>query len=103
MSMNATGLSALVVDDDAGVRQTLRLCLEATGIRVLGVGTTKAALEALERGTDGATGSPLLVPYLGDAIAALREGRVPGETSRLPSVADSFEAHVTALRLTCRS
>lgn len=48
--MTETGLSALVVDDDAGVRQTLRLCLEATGIRVLGVGTTKAALEALDRG-----------------------------------------------------
>jgi len=62
-----------------------------------------AALENLERGTDGATGSPLLVPYLGDAIAALREGRVPGETSRLPSIADSFDAHVTALRLTCGS
>lgn len=41
---------ALVVDDDAGVRQSLRLCLEADGARVLGVGSTKAALEALERG-----------------------------------------------------
>jgi PleD family two-component response regulator len=33
--------SVLVVDDDAGVRQSLRLCLEAAGARVLGVaGTT---------------------------------------------------------------
>lgn len=42
--------SALVIDDDAGVRQSLRLCLEADGARVLGVGSAKAALEALERG-----------------------------------------------------
>ena len=57
------------------------------------------ALEALERETDGATGSPLLVPYIGDAVAALREGRVPGDTQRLPSIADSFDAHVTAMHL----
>lgn len=42
--------SALVVDDDAGVRQSLRLCLEADGARVLGVGSGDAALEALDRG-----------------------------------------------------
>ena len=41
--------SALVVDDDAGIRQSLRLCLEADGARVLGVGTAPAALEALDR------------------------------------------------------
>ncbi|MBX3025126.1 sigma-54-dependent Fis family transcriptional regulator [bacterium] len=40
---------ALVVDDDVGVRQSLRLCLEPTGARVLGVGSAAAALEALER------------------------------------------------------
>ena len=42
--------AALVVDDDAGVRQSLRLCLEAAGARVLGVATGRAALEAVERG-----------------------------------------------------
>jgi two-component system, NtrC family, response regulator AlgB len=42
--------TALVVDDDAGVRQSLRLCLEAAGARVLGVATGGAALEALDRG-----------------------------------------------------
>jgi two-component system, NtrC family, response regulator AlgB len=42
--------AALVVDDDAGVRQSLRLCLEAVGARVLGVATGRAALEALDRG-----------------------------------------------------
>ena len=41
--------AALVVDDDAGVRQSLRLCLEAAGARVLGVATGRAALEALDR------------------------------------------------------
>ena len=42
--------AALVVDDDSGVRQSLRLCLEAAGARVLGVATGGAALEALDRG-----------------------------------------------------
>ena len=42
--------AALVVDDDAGVRQSLRLCLEAAGARVLGVATGRAALESLDRG-----------------------------------------------------
>ena len=42
--------AALVVDDDAGVRQSLRLCLEAAGARVLGVATSGAALAALDRG-----------------------------------------------------
>jgi NtrC-family two-component system response regulator AlgB len=41
--------SALVVDDDSGVRQSLRLCLEASGARVLGVGSGQAATEALDR------------------------------------------------------
>ena len=45
-----THWAALVVDDDAGVRQSLRLCLEAAGARVLGVATSAAALEALDRG-----------------------------------------------------
>ncbi|HLN32873.1 MAG TPA: sigma-54 dependent transcriptional regulator [Gemmataceae bacterium] len=41
--------SALVIDDDTGVRQSLRLCLEADNARVLGVGTSAGALDALER------------------------------------------------------
>lgn len=49
-SSSSIRFSALVVDDDAGVRQSLRLCLEADGGRALGVGSAKAALEALERG-----------------------------------------------------
>ncbi len=42
--------SALVIDDDPGIRQSLRLCLESDGARVLGVGTPSGALEALDRG-----------------------------------------------------
>jgi NtrC-family two-component system response regulator AlgB len=41
--------SALVLDDDPGVRQSLRLCLESDNARVLGVGTAAGALDALER------------------------------------------------------
>src|SRR5262245_35403721 len=41
--------TALVVDDDAGVRQSIRLCLEADGARTLGVGSASAALEAVRR------------------------------------------------------
>jgi predicted dehydrogenase len=58
-----------------------------------------ASLQALEQETRGSLGSPLLVPYVGDVIAAIREGRSPGETQRLPSISDCFEAHATALRI----
>jgi NtrC-family two-component system response regulator AlgB len=42
--------SALIIDDDPGVRQSLRLCLESDQARVLGVGTSSGALDALDRG-----------------------------------------------------
>jgi NtrC-family two-component system response regulator AlgB len=45
----STVWSALVIDDDPGIRQSLRLCLETDGARVLGVGTPSGALEALDR------------------------------------------------------
>lgn len=45
-----TPWSVLILDDDPGVRQSMRLCLEADGARVLGVGTSAGAREALERG-----------------------------------------------------
>jgi two-component system, NtrC family, response regulator AlgB len=37
------------VDDDPGVRQSIRLCLEADNARAFGVGTSTGAIEALER------------------------------------------------------
>ncbi|SIO31758.1 two-component system, NtrC family, response regulator AlgB [Singulisphaera sp. GP187] len=42
--------SALVIDDDPGIRQSIRLCLEVDGARVVGVGTPSGALEAFDRG-----------------------------------------------------
>lgn len=41
--------TALIIDDDPGIRQSIRLCLEVEGARILGVGTVAAGLEALER------------------------------------------------------
>ena len=58
-----------------------------------------ARLETLERETRGSLGSPLLVPYIGDVIAALRAGASPGDTERIPSIADCSAAHETALRI----
>jgi NtrC-family two-component system response regulator AlgB len=46
----AASAGVLIVDDDPGVRQSLRLCLESECERVLGVGTASGAMEALERG-----------------------------------------------------
>jgi predicted dehydrogenase len=54
-------------------------------------------LEALERDTAGASGAPLLVPYLAGAVDALRQGIMPGECERLPSVADVVDAHAAIL------
>jgi len=45
-----TTWSVLIIDDDPGVRQSVRLCLEVDNVRVLGVGTAAGALEALDRG-----------------------------------------------------
>ena len=42
--------AALVIDDDPGIHQSLWLCLEVSGARVLGVATAEAALAALDRG-----------------------------------------------------
>ena len=44
-----TSWSALVIDDDPGVRQSLRLCLEADGARVQHVATSAGGIDALER------------------------------------------------------
>jgi NtrC-family two-component system response regulator AlgB len=42
------GWSALVIDDDPGIRQSVRLCLEADQARVVPVGTLAGALEIME-------------------------------------------------------
>lgn len=58
---------------------------------------TRIRLEALERSTKGASGPPLLVPYLGEAIDALRDGIAPGTSERLPSIAEASAAHAAAM------
>jgi predicted dehydrogenase len=58
---------------------------------------TRLRLAALERDTPGALGPPLLVPYYAAAIAALRDGESPGESDRLPSIADTYDAHAVAM------
>lgn len=64
-----------------------------------GAHARRAALEALERETRGALGSPLLVPYVGDVVAALGDGASPGDTQRIPSIADCSAAHEIALQM----
>jgi NtrC-family two-component system response regulator AlgB len=49
MPPDAEHWSALIIDDDPGVRQSIRLCLEADNARVQQVGTAAGGLDALER------------------------------------------------------
>jgi len=65
--------------------------------------TKRARLEAVERASGGHTSAPLLVPYLGDAIAALRAGVAPGGSGALPSIEDVSCAHAIALCASERS
>ena len=69
------------------------------GLQRVGAVGAAERLGALERDTPGALGSPLLVPYLGAAIAAVRDGEAPGESQRLPSIADTFSAHAAAMSM----
>ena len=91
--------SALVVDDDPGVRQSLRLCLEADGARVLGVGSAPAALEALERGSFDLV---LVDVWLGqdsglEAIADIRR-RQPSASIIVITALATFESAVDAMK-----
>jgi two-component system, NtrC family, response regulator AlgB len=91
--------SALVVDDDPGIRQSLRLCLEAAGGRVLGVGTSAAALEALDHATYDVV---LLDLWLGaeSSIATVPEmlHRQPAVGIVMITAFASFETAVEAMR-----
>jgi NtrC-family two-component system response regulator AlgB len=91
--------SALVVDDDPGVRQSLRLCLETERARVLGVGSIEAALDALERTHFDVV---LLDIWLGDrsGMDALPEilRRAPGSGVIVITAFASFESAVEAMR-----
>lgn len=56
-------------------------------------------VEALERDTPGALGSPLLVPYIARAVSAIRDGETPGQSQRLLSIADVASAHAAAMSI----
>jgi NtrC-family two-component system response regulator AlgB len=92
--------SALVVEDDPGVRQSIRLCVEADGARALGVGTSAGALEALER---GAFDVVILDLWLGSesGLALIPEmlRRQPDAGIVVVTAFATFETAVEAMRL----
>jgi NtrC-family two-component system response regulator AlgB len=91
--------SALVVDDDPGVRQSLRLCLEAGDGKVLGVGTPSGALEALERGRFDLVFLDLwLGPESGLALLPEILRRQPDAAVIVITAFATFESAVTAMR-----
>jgi NtrC-family two-component system response regulator AlgB len=99
MSIDAQSWSVLVVEDHPGVRQSLRLCLEMDGARVLGVGSVEAALEALERASFDLV---LLDIWLGsesslDAIAGII-GRQPAVSIIVTTALATIDGAVDAVR-----
>jgi len=94
------GWSALIVDDDAGIRQSIRMCLESDSVRTLGVATASAAVEALRH---AAFDVVFLDLWLGqdsglDAIPAILEAQ-PGIGIIVITAFASFESAVEAMRL----
>ncbi|WP_394823910.1 Gfo/Idh/MocA family protein [Pendulispora albinea] len=57
------------------------------------------ALRALEQTTDGQPSGPLIVPFMGRAIEAYRQGLVPGASPHFPSVRDVAIAHAAIFRV----
>jgi NtrC-family two-component system response regulator AlgB len=95
-----TTWSALIVDDDPGVRQSVRLCLEADGVRVLGVGTSAGALEALERGRFDVVFLDLwLQSESGLAVLPEVLRRQPGVRVVVITAYASYETAVEAMKL----
>jgi NtrC-family two-component system response regulator AlgB len=95
-----TTWSALVIDDDPGVRQSVRLCLEADGVRVLGVGTSAGALEALERGRFDVVFLDLwLKSESGLAVLPEILRRLPGVGVIVITAYASYETAVEAMRI----
>src|SRR6516225_10053279 len=92
--------SALVLDDDPGVRQSLRLCLEADGARVLGVGTAEGALDAIERGRFDVVFLDLwLQAKSGLTVLPELLRRQPGVGVIVITAFASFESAVEAMKL----
>jgi NtrC-family two-component system response regulator AlgB len=92
--------SALIVDDDPGVRQSLRLCLESDNGRALGVGTASGALEALERGRFDVVFLDLwLQSESGLAVLPEALRRQPGVGVIVITAYATFESAVEAMRM----
>src|SRR5262245_65881390 len=92
--------SALIVDDDPGVRQSVRLCLEADNARVLGVGTSAGALDALDRSRFDVVFLDLWL-QAESGLAVLPEilRRQPGVGVVVVTAYASFESAVEAMKL----
>jgi two-component system, NtrC family, response regulator AlgB len=95
-----TTWSALIIDDDPGVRQSVRLCLEVDNVRVLGVGTAAGALEALDRGRFDVVVLDLWLKS-DSGLAVLPEilRRQPGVPVIVITAYASFETAVEAMKL----
>ena len=95
-----TAWSALIVDDDPGVRQSMRLCLEADDARVMTVGTSAGALEALDRSWYDVVFLDLwLQSESGLAVLPEILRRQPGVGVVVITAFASFETAVEAMRL----
>ena len=95
-----TNWSALIVDDDPGVRQSMRLCLEVEDARVMGVATSAGALEAIERSYFDVVFLDLwLQSESGLAVLPEIIRRQPGIGVVVITAFASFETAVEAMRL----
>jgi NtrC-family two-component system response regulator AlgB len=92
--------SAPVLDDDPGVRQSIRLCLEADRGRALSIGTAAGALEALERARFDVVFLDLWL-QAESGLAALPEvlRRQPGVGVVTITAYATFESAVEAMKL----
>ena len=92
--------SALVIDDDPGVRQSLRLCLESQQARVMGVATASGALDAVERGRFDVIFLDLwLQAESGLALLPELLRRQPGVGVIVITAFATFESAVEAMRI----
>jgi NtrC-family two-component system response regulator AlgB len=96
--MNTTW-SALIIDDDPNIRQSLRLCLEADGCRVMGVGTAAAAVDAIARSRFDVVFLDLWLKSE-SGLAALPEliRRQPGVSVVVITAFASYETAVEAMK-----
>ena len=110
MGKELYGLKILVVDDDVDTRELIEWVLKRVGAEVTAVGTSREALECLERDKPHVLVSDIAMPEE-DGYALLRKiralppergGRIPAialtahslVTDRLQSLRAGFQSHV---------